>query len=465
MPPRQTVERELKLRAGEGFALPELGGEPLESRIFVSTYFDSADHRLAQAGVTLRHRVEHGLGRWQLKLPHGAARLELEVEGGPAAVPDELGALLVAHLRGRPLVPVARLRTRRDGVRADGAEIVHDSGAVLDAQRVAWSFDELEVELVEGDERALKRIEKALRRAGAVDGEQRPKVMQALDLEYASDAVDVAPGGGAGAHLAAALRTQFMRLLGHDPGTRLGTDPEDLHQLRVATRRLRAFLRAGRPLLDAAWADDLRARLGEVGRALGPARDLDVLIEHLEPQVEALGRPDLRSGRRLLTALRGERRRAGRAVARALEAPSYLELVEQLDLDTAEPPLVESGVNLRDIWAAEHRKLRRAVEALPGVPSDDELHAIRIRVKRARYAAELAGFDGYVEAAKRAQDALGDHQDAVVAEERLRALAERTPQTSLAAGRLIELQRIRREAGRAAWPKTWRRLRREAKLV
>ena len=181
---RETLEREVKLRAGEDFTLPELGGEAIEPRLFVSTYHDTADHRLARRGVTLRHRVENGKGLWQLKLPAGAARLELEQPGAPTAPPSELLELLVGHLRGAPLAPIARLRTRREGVRADGAEIVHDTVAVLDHQRVTRSFDELEVELLDGDEKTLRRIEKALRRAGADDGESRPKVFQALDLDF-----------------------------------------------------------------------------------------------------------------------------------------------------------------------------------------------------------------------------------------------------------------------------------------
>ena len=183
---RETVERELKLSAGEGFSLADaLEGEPLESRLFVSTYHDTDDHRLAASGVTLRHRVENGKGVWQLKLPHGAARFELEAPGGPATVPAQLGRMLPALSRGRDLVPVAVLRTRREGVRSDGAEITRDSVAVLDGQKVVREFEELEVELVDGgDERALKRIEKTLRRAGAQDGETRPKLYQALDLDY-----------------------------------------------------------------------------------------------------------------------------------------------------------------------------------------------------------------------------------------------------------------------------------------
>src|SRR5919106_3827306 len=112
-----TVERELKMRAGDGFTLPDLGGEALPTRVFVSTYHDTEGRRLLQAGVTLRHRVENGRGRWQLKLPRGAARLELEAGGGPARPPADQLRLLPALTRKRALAPVARLRTRREGLR------------------------------------------------------------------------------------------------------------------------------------------------------------------------------------------------------------------------------------------------------------------------------------------------------------------------------------------------------------
>jgi hypothetical protein len=71
-------------------------------------------------------------------------------------------ALLFAFLRGRAPVPVARLRTRREGVRTAGAEVVDDAVAVLDGQRVTRRFRELEVELLEGDERTLRRLEKMI---------------------------------------------------------------------------------------------------------------------------------------------------------------------------------------------------------------------------------------------------------------------------------------------------------------
>src|SRR2546421_1542113 len=76
---KETIEREVKLAAGEGFTLPELGGEIRPTRVFVSTYHDTSQLALARHGITFRHRIEDGAGVWQLKLPRaGDVRVELE---------------------------------------------------------------------------------------------------------------------------------------------------------------------------------------------------------------------------------------------------------------------------------------------------------------------------------------------------------------------------------------------------
>jgi CHAD domain-containing protein len=451
---KETVEREVKLRAGEAFRLPELGGEPIEPRLFVSTYHDTDDHRLARHGITLRHRVENGKGLWQLKLPHGVSRLELEAPGAPTEPPVELLGLLTGQLRGVPLLPIARLQTRREGVRADGAEIVHDTVAVLDHQRVTRRFEELEVELLDGDEKTLRRLEKALRRAGAADGESRPKVFQALDLDFQPEPLEGGGDTSAAGVLRTRLREQAEQLLAHDPGTRLGTDPEELHQLRVATRRLRAFLRAGRDLLDPETAEPLRAELRWLGSALGPVRDLDVLIERLDAEVLDLG-ADETQGRKLVRTLDRSRRSARRRLLTALDSARYFAL-----LDTLERPFatVADEPALDEIRVAEHKRLHKAVKALAPDSPDEELHAARIRVKRARYAAELEGDRAYVQAAKRLQDVLGEHQDAVVAIGKLRDLAARMPDAAVAAGRLIEREHERARRTRDAWKASWKQL-------
>jgi CHAD domain-containing protein len=470
---KQHLERELKLTAKEGFVMPELGGRPLPSRTFVSTYHDTDDLALARHGVTFRHRVEDGAGLWQLKLPKGIARIELEQSGPPARPPEVMLALLVALLRGRPVAPVARLRTRREGVRARGAEITEDSVAVLDGQHITRRFHEIEVELVDGDEAGLRSLRKDLRRAGAGAGpdehDQRPKLFRALDLP-APPAELVAPAGAApSVELAFALQEQRRRLLLHDPGTRLGADVEELHQMRVATRRLRAFLRAGRVLLDRDWVEGLRAELGWLGRELGPARDLDVLVERIGTDVSSLG-SDAAVGKGLLTELAAEQLAARQAVVSALSSPRYLALLDRLD-GVLDPPLTGDETALRKIWARQWKRTLREVAALPPVPADDELHAVRIAIKRVRYAAELAapelGKKGlvFVSVAKDAQDVLGEHQDACVAEERIRLWADPTPGATVTAGRLVQLELDRRVEMRAAWPGSWAALQAAARRL
>ena len=460
------VERELKLVPPPDFHLPELGGVPLPDRQFVSTYYDTRDLRLARHGVTLRHRSEGGSRVWQLKIPRGAARIELEEPGPPARPPSTLLGLLVAHLREATLVPVARLRTRRKTVRADGAEIVDDSVSILDGQRVTGRFRELEVELLEGDERALHRLETALREAGAEPGQLEPKLFRVLDLAYPARRVELPAGASSGEALGAALLAQYEQLLAHDPGTRLGSDPEDLHQMRVATRRARAFLRTARPLLDSDWADELRDELGWLGSALGPARDADVLSEHLRQEAAALG-DNGEPARGLLNLLAKEGGEARAAALAALSEPRYLALLDRLDR-AREPVLSEEAPKLAQLWWDEFRKVRRVFSDLGSDSSDAELHAARIRVKRARYAAELAAHElgdpgaKFVSAAKKLQDILGEHQDAFVAEARITSWREVGGDGPIAE-LLLTRERARRADARKAWPPAWKKLKRRAK--
>lgn len=476
----ETLERELKLEAGRGFAWPELPGQPLAPRVFTSTYHDTPDYRLANQGVTLRRRVEKSRGLWQLKLPRGVARLEIESPGGPAEPPPEMLDLLTAYLRRGTLEPVAKLRTRRAGVRVtsngDGApvaDVTLDLVALVDGRRIARSFREIEAELVNGGEKSLKQIERRLREAGAHDSDNRPKLFRALDLQPPVRPEPPSPNAPASEHLTAMLQKQYREILAHDPGTRLGTDPEELHQMRVATRRFRAFLRAARPMLDPAWAEPLREELGWIGGALGPVRDLDVLIEHLQDDASGLEAREQRALKRLFGLLESERERDREVLLEALRSERYLVLLDRIETDVKAPPIVDEAVGVADIAAAEFRHLRKAARRLGDNATDAELHSLRIRGKRARYAAELAESTvgkratRFIEEAKAFQDVLGDHQDAVVAEAKIRGLLKQAggPALAFAAGRLVEREEWRREAARAAFPKAWKRLRKRGRAA
>jgi CHAD domain-containing protein len=136
-----------------------------------------------------------------------------------------------------------------------------------------------------------------------------------------SEPVTVDPSDSPVQHVRASLDQRLRALLAHEPGTRTGEDIEDLHQMRVAVRRMRATLKAARPLLDATWADDLRAELGWLGGALGPVRDLDVLLLRLHREIASLPTAEESAGAVLLDALERERTTARGALLEALTAP------------------------------------------------------------------------------------------------------------------------------------------------
>ena len=459
---QQTTEHERKLEAPAGFELPDLGGEPLEPRVFTSVYHDNADRSLARAGITLRRRTERGRSVWQLKLPiDGGARVELEEAGGPVGPPDKLRGLLRAHERRGPVDAVAELRTRRHGslvTRAGAtAEVTIDEVAVMDSHRVSGEFVELEVELRDGDPAGLRRIAKALERAGAQETDQTPKLFRVLDLE---------PRGVAGTPfeaLHARLREQLDEVLCHDPSTRLGTDPESLHDMRVAVRRARALLRAGKPLIETD-TQMLSLELKWLGGILGDVRDLDVLLARLRGEAASLDPADRKAAGRLLRSLERQRTRARRAMLKALDGRRYATLLDQFEETLGELAPAAVDLTLDAVARRQLNKLRRAVRAAGAEPADDVLHDLRKRGKRARYAYELAGASTVVKRAKALQDVLGEHQDSTVAEDRLRTLSrDAPPDQALAAGRLVERERELRAQARASWRGVWRRLERAAR--
>ena len=472
---KHTLEREMKLDVEPGFRLPRLPGRPLAPRQFLSVYHDTPDHRLARHGVTLRCRSEKGQHRWQVKLPRGVARLELEWPGSPSRLPEGLERLLGVYTRGATLGPVATLRTRRTGVLVSEhgkpvAEVVLDSVAVVDGRKVKRRFREAEIELVgRGDERVLERLAAVLRENGATESAGTPKVFRALGLDVEVDATPPDPSAPPLERVLGMMRAQLGAIFAHDPGTRLGRDSEELHQMRVAVRRLRAVLRAARPMFATKLIAALRAELKWLGTALGERRDLDVMRDYLRSEIAALDVADRGVARALLRRLERAREQSRADVLAALESPRYLALLDRIEDTVAHPPVVDAGVPLADLAAREWRKLRKRMRALPEAPTDEELHALRVRAKRARYATELvAGEIGhaaerFVDRLKKLQDVLGEHQDAVVAEARLRTLARETTgrRTGFVAGLLVERQHARRQAARAAlaeiWPEVARR--------
>ena len=462
--PRKTLQFE----AGDSFELPAVGGRALPRRDFTETFYDTAGGRLGLAGFVLRRRIENGKGVWRLSVVcDGVPTLDVETPGGPAGPPEELRELVSAASAGFELAPVLRARTHATGLRVKAgsrslAKISVASIVLLDGQRTTGSFSEIELEQLAATRKELARLESALRKSGAKRTNGAGPLEQALarepqpELPLPSTSLE---------QLRPYLREQYARMLAHDPGVRVGNDPEDLHQMRVATRRLRSVLKTAAPILDPAWVDRdaERARLARRGAGPGARPRRPDPVPARGGRAPGSGRPQ-GSGTAVQEARQIRAPSLGGRVLRALRSERYLALLASIEAAAAGPPPGGAG-SLRAEVKNEFKRLRKAMRQVEEEPTDEAIHQARIKGKRARYATELLedelGKPGakLLAAAKEFQDAAGEHHDAVVAEARIRALLRgvRAQRTALAAGILVSRQRNRRDAAAAALPKAWRR--------
>jgi CHAD domain-containing protein len=240
--------------------------------------------------------------------------------------------------------------------------------------------------------------------------------------------------------------------------------------MRVATRRLRSDLRTFRPIIDRSWANGLSDELRWLGGLLGAVRDPDVHLERLGAEDA-----DLLPKLEPYLALLRERQAAGRdALLAGLRSERYVTLLDRL-MDAVRDPLVSDGARspgrkalpplLERAWS---RLEPQAVALKPDDP-DERYHAVRIRAKRLRYAAEaigpaLGGRDVALArlavAAASLQDLLGAMHDAVLTRADLEALLRDTKDRDYAftLGRLVERRAASIQDGRQRYPKAWRRV-------
>lgn len=286
-------------------------------------------------------------------------------------------------------------------------------------------------------------------------------------------------------HVRAALDLRLRALLRHDPGTRTGADIEDLHQMRVSVRRMRATLKAARPLLDRSWADGLRVELAWLGGVLGPVRDLDVMLLRLRREIATLPEREQTAAGTLVAALEAEHAVARAELLAALDAPRYPALLERLAdavrLPLPTPSATQEQPELVDLVRAQARTLRTAAKRAGADASDETLHALRILCKRVRYTGELVepalpgsgrrkAVTRLLTSTARLQEVLGDHQDACVAENRIRELLAGLgdgmdglvpAHVGFVAGRLVERERVRAQEQRRLWWDAWRHVRQQ----
>jgi CHAD domain-containing protein len=485
------LERETKLQVPAGFRLPELGGDGLEAvarpaERLVTTYVDTPDLRIARWGSSLRHRKGEG---WTVKLPAAGeggsllARREHVFEGDdPRKLPVAAADLVRAFVRGADLGPVARLQTKRTAVELRDelgrsvAQVTDDEVSVMDGRRVGARFREVEVELDPGSSADVaEALVARLREAGAGSVENISKLRRALG-PAAGEGPDVVIDELAGdvtvvRVVRRALAESAVRLIVHDPGVRVGDDPEDVHQARVATRRLRSDLRTFRDLVDASWAGPLRDELKWLGSALGEVRDAEVLRDRLRSRASRLPDAEQFEADALVDGLEATRAEARDALLGSMREPRYVELLDSV-VDAAHDPRVVDEVAssparelLAPVLERPWKHLETAIDHLDSDPSDEALHAARIRAKRVRYAAEaVAPVFGktarrFAETAADLQDVLGEHQDAVVAGAWLREA--RATEHAFVAGELAGFETQAAGEARGEWPAAWKALSRK----
>lgn len=417
-----------------------------------AVYYDTADLRLAAGSLTLRRREGGADAGWHLKFPVATGfRDELRAPLGDA-VPDELVALARSRTLGAPLVPVVRLRSSRDVSElyaADGERLAEVSVDTVRAERLAGAVEghpataawtEVEVELAEGaDPAVLDAVEKKLRKAGLRPSAAPSKLSRALQETAPPARAATAPPETAGDHVLAYLRAQIEAIVTQDPAVRRDL-PDSVHQMRVATRRLRSALRGYRKVLDRPAADPIGTELRWLAAELGVDRDNEVLTRRLSAHVDDVPRTLLLGPveSRLRIWSVGRRTGSRERTLAVLDSERYRTLLAALDALLAEPPLRKGAEQspgkvlpralLKD-YARLARRTEHALSLAPGEERDVALHSARKAAKRARYAAEAAApalgrpADRFRKRMKAVQSTLGDHQDSVVARETLREIA------------------------------------------
>lgn len=426
---------------------------PAHEVLMEDRYVDTADGSLNQAGFAARLRaVADGTiisikSLARVEAAGGAARRE-EVEGpadavAPAATwpASDARALLLEHVGDAPLVELVTIRQRRRKrlYASDSAtvELSLDDIEVVADGRVIERFTELEAELVRGEEAALAVVatvldaEPGLRRAtsskldaalAAVDAEHGGSRVEPDDgsarrgdkpareaqpepeakPDVPSLSVGKTPGVLAEDHVAEAgrkvLRFHLAKMLDYEAGTRTGIDAEDLHKMRVATRRQRAAWRvfgsSFRPGRTRRYRDGLR----EIAARLGAVRDLDVQLEAADVYRADLPVAEQRAMEPLMAAWRTHRDDARMLLLREIDSDKHQRWLDDyrdfvrtegasvLPVGPVQPHRVRDTAPSR-IWAAYEQL--RGYEPVLRWADVETLHDLRIAAKWLRYTLEF----------------------------------------------------------------------------
>lgn len=459
--------------------------EPESEEKITDTYYDAEDWRFYRAGYALRVRKAGSNSEATMKSlspADGNVRIRREIteplsDDKPATLgkaPGPVGERLRSLLGGQKSQPMFEIRTRRQKFALLLEDETGDSENGSSANRVRIGevvLDSSEVPIGEGRESAkISRVEVEAGAGTAPTPDLRgfvDEMQYALDLKPATISkfetglyatglspraetetgpTEIEPTMSVGEVAFAVLRRQFAEVRSHEPGTRIGEGPKSLHDMRVATRRMRAAMKVFEGALPerAKW---FRDEFRWVAGALGDVRDLDVQIGRLEAWrgeaddesseflgkiVDVLKKRWTEARGRMLEALDsaryerlessfGEMLRRGPGAEREL-AQSNGHSPESEPVTSAAPALI----------SARYRKWSKAASRLKESSPTESFHDVRKKGKRLRYSLEFVSevygkkTESLIKPLKTLQDDLGDHQDAIVAAETLRELGTTT---------------------------------------
>ncbi|MEU4835945.1 CYTH and CHAD domain-containing protein [Streptosporangium sp. NPDC023615] len=479
------MEIEDKFDVPAEYQVPDLGGLPGAAEVvgpktyqLVALYFDTPDLRLAARGITLRRRRGGTDPGWHLKLPKAkGARQEIvhPLTRSAKIVPTELADLVLAYTRGAPLTPIAELDTRRavttvvNGAGVRLVEVADDrvKGTVLGEVPHVERWREVEAELIEGDEKLLKKVGKRLTRAGAVPADAASKLARLLGAagKVSGQPRAEAEPGSAGEVVLSYLTAQAGALLAQDPRVRKA-EPDAVHQMRVAARRLRSALKSFKTIVKG--TENVQEELKWLGGVLGEARDLEVIRDRFASRLDTLD-GSLIVGpvrTRLSSDLLDDEHEALDRIRDVLGGERYFALLDALDDLVATPVLTKAArgpADTLDVVAAKSwRRVTRAYDTARAMEDATErehaMHDVRKAAKRARYTAEVIGMTRMAKLAEAVQEVLGTHMDGVVAQERLAAEAEnarRAGEDTFTYGVLTGLERAGAERAHQEFPRVW----------
>jgi CHAD domain-containing protein len=435
---RMMTEQEDKFEVDSDWVMPQItellpdGGRLDQAvRQLDNTYFDTPGAGLRLFGITLRRRLgtaeETG---WQLKVPSGTARTELQSGWPTKTLPPALEEGVEGLRAGESLDAVAAIKTTRTAYRlfnADGElvlEIADDQveSGPPDGESMLHSWREVEVELgPAGKKKNLKQARKLLQAAGASSSTTRTKLDRALGPALGDGHVSAVEPGTVGELVAAYVASQCDVLASNDVGIRTGTPA--VHKTRVAARRLRSTLRIFSDVFDSAAAEELDNELQWYADLLGEVRDRDILSNRLTKQIAELPPDYVRGGveAEITKTLGAERQAALDRLNEEMRTARYKHLVQLLRRWRAAPPFAAAAAedNAEAIRYVEKAKQKADKRLRKAGDEIEKLHRARKAMKRARYAAELvepadSQMKSIEREAEELQTVLGEHQDATV---------------------------------------------------